>query len=70
MALDGFPNVPLGLFKGAPGGNASRQVRNVARPIVLCLLKNDGVFLADGFFSTPAVFRIERAGWYVASVLR
>ena len=67
MALDCFPNVPLGFLKGLSRCDASRQIRNVGCPIALCLFKNDSVFLAHGFFSRPAgpEDRFQRARWYV-----
>jgi hypothetical protein len=49
MTLDRFPNVPLRLFQRAPCCDASRQIGNVGGPIVLCLLKNHGIFLAHRF---------------------
>jgi hypothetical protein len=59
MALDRFPNVPLGLFKGLSRRDASWQIGNVSRPIALGLLKNDSVSLAHGFVSNPVAFRID-----------
>ena len=59
MTLDRFANVPLRLLKGLSRCDASRQVRNVARLIAVCLFKNDGVFLAHGFVFKPAAFRID-----------
>jgi hypothetical protein len=59
MALDSFPNVPLRFLDVPSRCDASRQIGNVSGPIIPSLLENHGVFLAHGFVSKPAAFRID-----------
>ncbi|SPE36239.1 hypothetical protein SBA6_530015 [Candidatus Sulfopaludibacter sp. SbA6] len=56
VELARLPDETPRLFEGAPCGHATGQVRNIRRPVVGRLLKNDRVLF---HFFSPAFFNIE-----------